>query len=45
MGHDLIAEDEKRINMTTRLDRVLEHCDKLAMVPNVAPRPREALAP
>jgi hypothetical protein len=45
MGNDLIAETEKRTNMTTRLGRVLERGDKLAVFANVAPRPREALAP
>jgi hypothetical protein len=45
MGNDLIAETEKRTNMTTRLGRVLERGNKLAVFSNVAPRPREALAP
>jgi len=45
MGNDLIPETEKRTNMTTRLGRVLERDDEIAVAPNVAPRQREALAP
>ena len=45
MCNDLIAEIENCVSTTMLIGRVLERDDKIAVVPNVAPRQREALAP
>ncbi|MFN6254002.1 MAG: hypothetical protein ACK4Y5_18265 [Acetobacteraceae bacterium] len=45
MDNDAIMEIENCVNSTTLLGRVLERDEKIAVVPNVAPQQREALAP